>query len=255
MAELIKFTATRLNGTGKQGILKPDSEGYYEIMLGGLDVFNSAGEFYTLEGAKELFESSSPLMRRIKNGCLKGECGHPKRQPNQRLEDYASRIYTIEETNISHHIKEVWLDPSYGQRFNVKGNSKMVGIVGLVKPSGPKGPALQAALENKSEEVCFSIRAMTKDYYHKGTTYRTLSQIFTWDWVNEPGISTSTKWQSPALESIEDQFISRQTIESVVKHINENPFAIESDRQMALETLQAYDRSLGKVQVPLFTKW
>lgn len=255
MAELVKFTATRLNGTGKQGILKPDADGYYEIMLGGLDVFNSAGEFYTLEGAKDLFESSSALMRRIQNGCLKGECGHPKRLPGQNINEYASRICTIEETNISHHIKEVYLDPSYGQRFNVKANPKMCGIIGKVKPAGPMGPALQAALENKAEEVCFSIRAMTKDYYSKGTTYRVLSQIFTWDWVNEPGISTSTKWQSPALESLEDQFISRQNIESVVKHINEDPFAIESNRQMALETLQAYDRSFRKVDAPLFAKW
>lgn len=255
MAEVVKFTATRLAGTGKQGILTPDADGYYEIMLGGLNVYNTAGEYYALEGAQELFEQSSSLMRRIKNGCLKGECGHPKRQPGQHMDEYVNRIVSVEETNVSHHIKEVWLDQNYGQRMGVKNNPNMVGIVGKVKPAGPRGPALQAALENKCEDVCFSIRAMTKDYYQRGTTYRVLTQVFTWDWVTEPGIGTSTKWQSPSLESLNEEFITRAPIETAVKLILDNPVAIENDRQMALETLQAFNRVHAKADVPLYHKW
>lgn len=256
MSEIVKFTATRLNGTGKQGVIKPDSEGYYELVLGGLDVFNHAGEFYTYEGAKDLFEQSSPLMRRIKNGCLRGECGHPKRLPGQNIRDFASRIMAIEETNISHHIKEVYLDPSYGRKFNVKNNPNLIAIIGKVRPAGPMGPALQAALENKAEDVCFSIRAMTKDFYKKGVTFRVLTQIFTWDWVNEPGISISTKWQSPSLESLEDQIVTRSSLISIINDkVGSDNVAIENNHQIALETLQAYDRKLNSTDVPIFAKW
>ena len=47
-----KFTDT------KQRLLKPDPDGYYEFSIGGLNVFNGAGEYYSLEIARHHIQSS-----------------------------------------------------------------------------------------------------------------------------------------------------------------------------------------------------
>ena len=78
---IVRFTASKLLSTGKKGTLTPDSEGYYTQNIGALNCLNSVGELYVLEGAKELFQSSSGLMRRINNGALRGENGHPSMKP------------------------------------------------------------------------------------------------------------------------------------------------------------------------------
>lgn len=209
----IRYTATKLLARQKSGVLKPDSDGYYPLIIGGLNVLNSANEYYVLEGAKELFDTSSILMRRIQNGNLKGEVGHPKRQPGMSGDEYLNRMLRIEETNICSHFKEVWLDEKFGKnnpRFN---NPQMVAIMALVKPSGPKAQALAEALENKAENVCFSIRGLTQDQYIRGVNHRILRNILTWDWVTEPGLALANKWDAPALETIESTFITRASLE------------------------------------------
>lgn len=181
MAAQIKFTSTKLNSSRKEGLLKPDSDGYYELIIGGLNTYNSVGEYYTADGARALFEQSSSFMRRIKNGCLKGESGHPKKLPGMSADDYIRRVLTIEETNVCCHFKEIWLDESFGRQNPQYRNNALVAVKAKIKPSGPRGEALRASLENKNENVCFSIRAFTKDYYQRGQTIRVLDQIVTWD--------------------------------------------------------------------------
>jgi hypothetical protein len=177
----VKFTATKLASKGKAGILKPDDDGYYTLVIGGLNLFNSVGEYYTADGARQLFEQSSTFMRRIKNGCLKGEMGHPKRLPGMSMDDYLRRIMTIEETNVCCHFKEIWLDEQYGKNHPEFKNPSMIAIMAKLKPTGPKGPSLQKSLDNPNENVCFSIRAFTKDYAVRGVINRVLDQVYSWD--------------------------------------------------------------------------
>lgn len=233
---LIKFTATKLAGTGKLGILKPDADGYYEQIIGGLNTYNSVGEYYTAEGATQLFQESSSFMRRIKSGCLKGELGHPKRLPGQSMNEYLNRILTIEETNVVCHFKDIWLDTQFGKNNPKFNNPALVAVMARFKPTGPKADALRLSLENPHEDVCFSIRALTKDYYQRGQTYRVLNQIVTFDNVNEPGLALARKYESPALEDLIDCTIRQQVLETVA---NDQSFiATESSRALAVETLQ-----------------
>lgn len=259
MAEVVKFTATRLGSSGKKGVITPDAEGYYEVVIGGLNTFNSVGEYYTLEGAKSLFERSSIFMRRVLSGCLKGETGHPKRAPGMSKDDYVKRILSIEETNICCHFRDIWLDPNYGRNNPHLKMPELVAIVAKLKPAGPNGPALEKALQSPGENVCFSIRAMTKDYFNRGTCYRVLAQILTWDWVTEPGIACSTKFNSPALESfslesLSEERVTRATIERIATQVEEG-VAIEASNVMAKQCLASLDVSL-KSQPPSFlAKW
>ena len=252
---LIKFTATKLTGTGKLGVLKPDADGYYEQIIGGLNTFNSVGEYYTAEGATQLFEASSSFMRRTKSGCLKGELGHPKQLPGQSINEYLNRILTIEETNVVCHFKEIWLDTQFGKNNPKFNNPALVAVMAKFKPAGPKGDALRASLENPHEDVCFSIRALTRDYYQRGQTYRVLNQIVTFDNVNEPGLSLARKYESPAMEELIDCTIRRQALETIAK--DRSFIATESSRALAIETLQSVQHhpKLSVSVLPTISHW
>lgn len=249
----IKFSATKLTGTGKRGILKPDEDGYYEMVVGGLNVFNSAGEYYTLKGAEQLFSASSIFMRRVKSGCLKAEVGHPKKLPSMAYRDYVQRIFAIEETNICAHFKEIWLDPTFGVKNPQANNPNLVAIMAKVKPTGPKASGLQAAFDNPHENVCFSIRAVTKDYFERGQCCRVLENIVTFDWVNEPGISIANKWDSPAMESINSQILTKEAVQSVLGSADEYGIATEDSRAMVRDVLRVFEPRA--TNLPSFRNW
>ena len=249
----IRFTSTKLNGRGKKGILTPDADGYYEMAIGGLNVFNSAGEYYTLAGARDLFEQSSVFMRRVKNGCLKAEVGHPKRLPGQSMDDYIRRILTIDESNICAHFRDVWLDTTFGQSRPDLKNPLAVAIMARVCPSGPKAFVLESAIKNTNENVCFSIRALTEDHTERGITHRVLNTIVSFDLVNEPGISYANKFDSPALENIADEPILVSQLERVAK-ASIGPIALES-ASIAHEAIQALREKQRAVKIPLYLRW
>lgn len=201
----VKFTSTRILPAGKKGVLTPDENGYYTTVLGGLNCYNSKGEYYVLsDEVRKLFESSSIFMRRIKKGVLKSELGHPKPTPGMTEIDYYQRIMDIDEKNVCAHIAEVWLDEDFGKNHPEYNNPRLVGIIGKVAPSGPYASTVKRAFESPVENACFSVRSITEDRWENGRTVKTLKTIVSWDFVNEPGIAIATKIDSPALESYDN---------------------------------------------------
>lgn len=197
------YQCTALVGTNKKGLLPCDDDGYYTLIVGGLDTFNSVGAYYLLEPAKALFQDSSGLMRRIRNGNCKGECGHPKPLPGQTTREFIERVLRIEETRVCCHFRRLWLEPRQDE------NGTFTAIMAEVKPSGPMGPALKAALDNPHENVCFSIRSLTNDRMSsRGYIEKSLKTIVGFDWVTEPGIRFANKYQSPALEGLSERYFT-----------------------------------------------
>jgi len=226
-APAVSFGCTALVGTNKRGTLKYDADGYYPVVLGALNTFNSAGQYYPLGPAQGLFESSSSFMRRVNGGNLRGECGHPRKQVGESDRDYAIRLNDVYEPNVSHHIRKVWLQS--GQTDEV--GRPIVLIMGEVRPCGPRGPALKEALDNRFEDVCFSIRAFTFDQPICGVWHKQLRQVVTWDWVNEPGISAAHKWRAPTLESYDDAegFLTREIVLTMAAQERQRGITLESN--------------------------
>ena len=246
----VQFTSTALKG-GKKGIITPDENGYYTMIIGGLNVFNSAGEYYTLNKAKELFETSSLFMRRVKAGVLKAELGHPRREPGQSDDEYINRILDIRETNICAHFSEIWLDFN-----NVKDNQgkTVVAIMAKVKPSGPHAKVLQDSLDNPKEDTCFSIRAFTEDSMVGGIKNRALTSIVTFDFVLESGIHFARKYYNPGLESIAEQSFSTDGLKQLLK-TTKNTAAMESFNGRLQEVLDGYKRSASASAKPNYLDW
>ncbi len=210
----VQYSCSALRGTGKKGVVRTDANGYTEMVLGGFNTFNSAGEFYSFEETRALFENSSSLMRRINNGQCRGEYGHPKRVTGMTNEAYLSRVLSIAEENISHHVKAIRLDTT---GYRDEHGKSIVAVIGLVKPCGPKGTVLAASMENADENVAFSIRSLTNNEYKGGIMHKAVKVIVGWDYVNEGGISIANKYQSPGLEDFsEDQTVfTRSTLDLI----------------------------------------
>lgn len=237
---IVKFTGTVLPNIGKKGVLTPDSNGYYTFIVGGLNCFNSAGEYYTAKGATQLFENSSHLMRRISGGSLFGELGHPKKDPALSTEDFYKRVLTIDEQNICCHFSEVWLDFSYGKNNPQANNPDLVAIMAKVKPSGVHSKALEDSITNTQENVAFSIRGITENKYRNGRVERTLTQIITWDRVVEPGIKMANKWASPVLEELSDVSLNTERLLKVATDNQMSALATESTRMVYRELIEKY---------------
>ena len=199
--EVIKYTETVFSEKGKSGIMTPDSYGYYTVVVGALNSYNSAGEFYTAKDVIQLFDNSSHFQRRIKSGALYAELGHPKKQLNQTIDQFYNRVVSIDEKNICAHFSEVWLDFNFGKEHPELGNPELIAIMAKVKPAGDKANALQLAFDNPKQNAAFSIRGLTENKYVNNRVERRLTNIITFDHVTEPGISIADKIMAPGLEA------------------------------------------------------
>lgn len=242
--DIVKFTETVFSKNKKQGILTPDSDGYYTVMLGGLNTYNSAGEYYIADGVVQMFQNSSHFMRRIENGALYSELGHPKRQPGVGLDDFYRRMATVDEGNICAHVSKVWLDFNFGKEHPEVGNPDFIAILGLVKPAGIKASALELSLNNPKENTAFSVRGITENAERNGRTERKLIEVVTFDFVPEPGIRPACKAFNPAAESLQisemsDTYIDKLLFKSVLTSMVSNKnMATESSRDMCNHLLK-----------------
>lgn len=254
MINSVRFECTKLapNQTGK---LSKDKDGFYTMPVGGLNVYNSAGQFYVYEEAKHLFEKSSAFMRRVQRGVLRAEVGHPVKEPGMSEQDYVRRILMIRETNVCAYHKEIWLDfnsvkDQYGK--------PTIAIMSKVCPSGPHAAMLQRMFEQEGENVCFSIRAFTRDYFERGVCKRILETPVTFDYVNEPGIHFAEKFKSPALEAeviAEAQFTS-SVMKDAVEHAPKG-VGMESGLLTAHELFNrlGWADTTGSVKAPAYRGW
>lgn len=236
MNQNLHYSCTALAGTNKVGLLKPDENGYYTMVLGALEYPNSRGDIYTLASAQKLFEEGSALLRRIRNGQLRAEYGHPKQLPGQSLSEYTSRILTIYEEKVCAHISEVWID--YNNVKDKESGKAIITFLGKVKPCGPYGHCLKEILDDPKQNAAFSVRSITSNRQVGFRLYKDFTLIVTWDYVNEPGLAPANKFQSPALEALADGsdadivdvnlILTKDLIESTKRFMTRNNVSMES---------------------------
>lgn len=194
----VVFECIRLKGSNKLGVIKPDKDGCYTQVIGGLNAYNSGGSFYELEAGLQFFQAQSSFQRKIGRGVLRAETGHPKKTPGMKEYEYGERILRIEETLVCGTWRKIWL--SNADLRDEQGR-RIVPIMGTIYPSGPYRDMLIHAFQSPGEQVCFSIRSFTNDIPRgDGTFIKKLLQIVTFDYVNEPGIWSAEKLLSPNLE-------------------------------------------------------
>lgn len=241
----IVFSTIKAHANNKK--LDKDPNGYYRVILGALNAYNSSGDFYLADGIKDLIENdSSILSRRLKKGYLNGEMGHPNWVPGMTHDQFISRNLRIEMSNISHHIRELILTPT-NKNAGLPGKDNIIKIEAWVKPSGEKGSFLQQAIDNPEQNTAFSIRCLTCDQMINGVKIKKLATIITWDWVVEPGISTANTWDAISIESKDisvfdiDNFKNKQEI---MRNLN---VSVEDAESIAVSVEETYN-SFKKIE-------
>lgn len=226
----IRFSCTALVGTGKKGIIKPDSNGYREQCLSALDYPNSVGQIYRASSARRILEESGSFSRKIKAGNLLGENGHPRFLPGMTKRQYEDRVFDVLESNVSHHTSDVWIDDT-GACKDASGKP-FIAVMGLVKPSHSQGPYLEEAYNNPKQNVSFSVRSVTDNFLtSRGTIEKEFTSIICWDWVNEPGLAPASKFGSLALE---DRLMSLRSLEDMLHDAETNKVSMESAKMRAV---------------------
>lgn len=216
----VVYSNTALIGTTKVGRLNCDASGYYDVVLGAFNAANSQGAWYDIASARSHLDNNMEFMRRINSGAMYGENGHPVPVPGMTKQEWLIRIMTIDQTNRSHHIREITLSET---AFKNPDGSPMLTVFGRVKPSGPYADVLAASLENEHENTAFSLRSITNDRYdpYRGRMVKIMRKPVTWDYVIEPGMSIATKYNTPSLESISVDSFTEEHIDLAMKRAQE----------------------------------
>lgn len=253
MLNSVTFSCTALK-PGKRGLIKKDEDGYYRVILSALNAYNSSGEFYEYEGAKKLFERSSSLMRRIHRGSLYGELGHPKWLPGMSEDDYARRIMQIYEDRVCCHIRSIDL---IFDKYKDERGRPIIGVEGLIAPSGELAHVLERALVNPHNNVAFSIRSFTENTATFTGVKKVLRNVITYDAVLEPGMSLAEKYNSPSLESLEEKRFSRHTLERAyfTSEIGHSNPSMESAKMNADELFKSLGWVNSNESQPSYLKW
>lgn len=199
MSAFLVFENTVMAQAGHDGVLRPNANGLYEVNMGAFDITNSAGAYYSTDGVRDLFASSSELMRRVSQGQLYGEWGHPKRDPGMTDRDYLIKLLIMHEEQISHHIAKIELHENY----KLPDGRTCLAVIGHVRPFGPRAAMVEQGLSTPDMNLCFSLRSISIDAPNNmGQIVKKVVKIVTWDGVLEPGIQLANKYDTkPSVES------------------------------------------------------
>ena len=224
-AAIVKYSALSIPGANQMSKIKPDETGYYPIILGGFNICNASGIYYPLvESVRNMFKVGGIFRRRLDTGLLRGEYGHPKLDGMKEI-DMLNRLARMEALLTSHHIRSVELLDKKDER----GNSIVV-AAGMVKPSGPYGDTLQKQFDNLLENIAFSVRSFTDTTSLNGRIVKIITELLTYDYVTEPGISRATQYMTAAMEELKyDLTVTEELLNSAITTRTFNNFALEDE--------------------------
>lgn len=197
LRQSVRIGSTMLAGTQKQGILKPDAQGYYPCPVGAYNAYNSGGYLYDEKSGIAMFAPNSQLMRQVKKGVLYGEFKHPERAQGISDQAYMSRIRQVNPDRWSHHIRDYELVPSKDEH-----GRPITLVIAWVRPFGPYGKFVEESLKNPAQATYFSVRSITVDDMMSQIKYT--REVVTHDFVGEGGIYVANKYQAPSLEDFEN---------------------------------------------------
>lgn len=259
----VRMGCTMLAGSGKKGVLEPDADGYFILVVGSYGTENSAGMFYDLATGVSMFQPGTPLMRRLEKGVLYMEYKHPEPfHPNgKQMSDpeYLNRIRKIDDDRVCAHIRALTIVDG----VNENGRPCKL-VIAEVKPYGPFGKYMEASLRNPHQNTYCSVRSITRDNMQTGVKYTT--EISTWDMVGEGGIYTANKYNSPALEAFATKYHEGHGHEVILtpatlmkaanEHLRLKGLGLESSNYDVTELAQNLGWDLAPVQSrPAYMRW
>lgn len=208
MTQVITFGNTILANSGKRGVLKPmsDGSGYTRMNSGGFNIPNRGGIVYRFnQYLKECMSPDSDLNRRVSEGQVYCELGHPPqyfyervngmvvRTPITEIFQWINRLRTIEMPNVCAHIRAIHWTMTGGETDPVHNEIELT-------PFGAHKDWTADALSNPDINFAVSLRSVTAPQ-KMGDRVREVEYLSTYDVVVEQGVLRACKHLSAGLES------------------------------------------------------
>jgi hypothetical protein len=238
---VVAFTISTLrqeDGKSLKG-LTPDADGWYKklpVGIIGLPSRNSI-DYEQTSAISKLRDEGELFPTKLKEGNLRGEAGHPFEIGTKQ--EIIQRMYVIDPKNVSHAIRQVYVDPSSDGSYYV--------ISLDIKPCGPYGKYLDAELRDPEINTAFSLRSLTNKGTQVGNVIRRkVLTIITFDWVEGPGYKQASKRYA----SNEAMRVDKSVNVSLADIVSNN----EACKQLGLEStrLDALYKQLGTSHVKVF---
>lgn len=209
-----KFSCGSLETNYGQKIhaLKPDADGAYEVVVGGLGCPTRNNVIYDVDSTiRAMSDPDSRFHICLQDGNLAGEYGHPVISTKEDM----PRLMRIDEHYISHYFTKIWVDDS--SPINI-GGMEGYPIRAKVKPTGPYGEILRKQLEDPHHNTSFSIRSLCLPMNGRDSRYeyRKVQVVVTFDAVSAPGYQIATKRYVPGTESFAEIPVDRESLTSSI---------------------------------------
>lgn len=219
MTQKITFENTLLKGSGKRGILKPIEStpggDYYLLQAGGFNIENRTGITYAMNDyLRACMGPNSELNRRVDNGQVYAELGHPTpyyfenvngrivRTKITELFEWVNRLKTILDDRVCGHIRKIIWEATQGLEGPVYNSIEIC-------PFGTYGYVLDTSLKNPDINTAVSIRTVTQPQRF-GDKVRQVEHFSTYDVVLEQGMLRACKHLSSGLEGFLDSVPSNE---------------------------------------------
>ena len=162
----------------------PDENGNYRLYLaylnGLLTDINGNGLFIVQEPFQQILNKDGIVMQRLKMLPLYGELLRISNKGKIINTSNTSNLFSINKDNICCKITDLYFDYTLGEKVESPG---MVGLMGIVKPFGPKSDLFKNDLDNKNEFVALNFRGLADQYIGKNCVkVITVTSLFTFDY-------------------------------------------------------------------------
>ena len=192
----IKLQSKKDKKNFKKTVIK-DENGYYKVTLGAFNTFNKSGVYYRVKDINKILGENSLVGKRIHNGILISELGHPDVE-NVTQKELIKKTITLNPNNKVAHIKAIEIENTGKIEPGFK--DPIYIIYGWIKPEGPKKQILEEALENPDENIFSSVRSIVETFRLRGILIKDVLIVSTWDYVYDGGYAIANQWYAAGLE-------------------------------------------------------
>lgn len=169
------ITTSIIDDNRSLGRAVPDKDGYYKDVPAAVlgTVTRNMTQYDTPAFLEKLTNPDSSFRRRINEGTLHSEWGHPFVDLNSK--NGLARLLHLEPTLESNHIRSVSVKHIDDLNLDM--------VMMDTKPSGPYGRYFEEAMEDPTRNVAFSLRGISEGHLDRSTniTHRKLLTLVTFD--------------------------------------------------------------------------
>lgn len=195
---IAQYACISYPGVNQTRGMKPNADGYWDVIVGGFDLTNPAGEYFPMvDSVKRIFEDPKSLINiRLAQANLYSEYGHPSILGLSHS-DILRRLAHIDEKNRCNFIRSITLKSAKDDR-----GTEFIAVWANIIPAGPYAEPLLKSMMNPDENVAWSVRSFSRPGFYKGRAATILTDIVNYDNVTSPGVKQACQFKSATMQGL-----------------------------------------------------